>query len=90
MRWAANRASSPRDWAEATSATSALAMNKVEDGLAAKGPEAPRTRTSSARSRSPGPTAHVEWFEGRVDGALVWPPRGDNGFGYDPMFVPTA
>jgi len=31
---------------------------------------------------------HCEIFEGRVDGHLVWPPRGDHGFGYDPMFVP--
>lgn len=49
---------------------------------------------------APGPTANfisvlcVAWpdgehrlFEGRVDGHLVWPPRGGNGFGYDPMFV---
>ena len=34
------------------------------------------------------PDGHVEWFEGRVDGTLVWPPRGDKGFGYDPMFLP--
>lgn len=26
-------------------------------------------------------------FEGRVDGRLAWPPRGDQGFGYDPMFI---
>lgn len=32
----------------------------------------------------------AETFEGRVDGALVWPPRGDQGFGYDPMFVPAG
>ena len=32
----------------------------------------------------------VESFEGRVDGTLIWPPRGDKGFGYDPMFVPPA
>ena len=32
----------------------------------------------------------VQSFEGRVDGTLVWPPRGDRGFGYDPMFVPTG
>ena len=32
----------------------------------------------------------TEAFEGRVDGTLVWPPRGDKGFGYDPMFVPTG
>lgn len=33
------------------------------------------------------PDGHVESFEGRVDGVLVWPPRGERGFGYDPMFV---
>ena len=32
----------------------------------------------------------VQSFEGRVDGTLVWPPRGDRGFGYDPIFVPTG
>jgi len=34
------------------------------------------------------PDEHVEIFEGRVDGRLVWPPRGDRGFGYDPVFIP--
>jgi XTP/dITP diphosphohydrolase len=34
------------------------------------------------------PDGHVEEFEGRVDGTLVWPPRGEKGFGYDPMFLP--
>jgi XTP/dITP diphosphohydrolase len=29
-------------------------------------------------------------FEGRIDGELVWPPRGSRGFGYDPMFVPEG
>ena len=32
----------------------------------------------------------TESFEGKVFGTLVWPPRGQNGFGYDPMFVPTG
>ena len=32
----------------------------------------------------------TEAFEGRVDGTLVWPPRGGQGFGYDPMFVPIG
>lgn len=34
------------------------------------------------------PDGHTECFEGRVDGSTVWPPRGMNGHGYDPMFVP--
>ena len=36
------------------------------------------------------PDGHREEFEARVDGALVWPPRGDKGFGYDPMFQPDG
>jgi XTP/dITP diphosphohydrolase len=32
----------------------------------------------------------AETFDGRVEGTLVWPPRGDRGFGYDPMFVPVG
>ncbi|MET7248104.1 RdgB/HAM1 family non-canonical purine NTP pyrophosphatase [Methylobacterium sp. EM32] len=34
------------------------------------------------------PDGYEELFEGRVFGELVWPPRGDKGFGYDPMFKP--
>ena len=33
------------------------------------------------------PDGHVETFEGRIAGRLVWPPRGERGFGYDPIFV---
>lgn len=33
------------------------------------------------------PDGHTEIFEGRVDGRLTFPPRGDNGFGYDPIFI---
>lgn len=36
------------------------------------------------------PDGHTESFEGRVDGTLVWPRRGENGFGYDPMFRPDG
>lgn len=36
------------------------------------------------------PEGKAETFEGRVYGTLIWPPRGDNGFGYDPMFVPEG
>ena len=32
------------------------------------------------------PEGHCETVEGRVEGTLVWPPRGNRGFGYDPMF----
>jgi XTP/dITP diphosphohydrolase len=36
------------------------------------------------------PDGHAECFEGRVDGSVVWPPRGGLGFGYDPMFLPEG
>ena len=36
------------------------------------------------------PDGHVEAFEGRVDGELVFPPRGASGFGYDPIFRPDG
>ena len=36
------------------------------------------------------PDGHAETFLGRIDGTVVWPPRGNRGFGYDPMFVPEG
>ena len=36
------------------------------------------------------PDGNLDLFRGEVTGALVWPPRGDRGFGYDPMFVPDG
>jgi XTP/dITP diphosphohydrolase len=36
------------------------------------------------------PDGHVENFEGRVHGTMIWPPRGTGGFGYDPMFMPDG
>ncbi len=36
------------------------------------------------------PDGHTEEFEGFVNGFIVWPPRGENGFGYDPFFIPDG
>ena len=36
------------------------------------------------------PDGVLATFEGHVHGTLVWPPRGDQGFGYDPMFLPDG
>jgi XTP/dITP diphosphohydrolase len=36
------------------------------------------------------PDTAAELFRGEVEGSLIWPPRGDRGFGYDPMFVPAG
>ena len=47
-------------------------------------------RISSAVLALATPDGEVETFAGRVDGTLVWPPRGDQGFGYDPIFLPDG
>ena len=36
------------------------------------------------------PDGHAETIEGRCDGTMVWPPRGDKGLGYDPVFIPEG
>jgi XTP/dITP diphosphohydrolase len=36
------------------------------------------------------PDGHTDTYVGRAEGKVVWPPRGERGFGYDPMFVPRA
>jgi XTP/dITP diphosphohydrolase len=36
------------------------------------------------------PDGHTETFVGRVDGVATWPPSGEKGFGYDPMFIPSG
>ena len=66
------------------------AMELVERGIADAGPEAARDAHFVCALALAWPDGHVEWFEGRVDGTLVWPPRGDKGFGYDPMFLPNG
>lgn len=67
-----------------------FAMKLVERNLEEKGPDAPRDAHFVCALALAWPDGHVEWFEGRVDGTLVWPPRGDRGFGYDPMFQPVG
>jgi len=64
-----------------------LAMRKVEDALAGK-PD--RSAAFICALALAWPDGHAESVEGRVDGKLVWPPRGENGFGYDPIFVPKG
>lgn len=68
----------------------ALAMRRVNDRLEALPPGTSRAAHFVCALALAWPDGHVEWFEGRVDGTLVWPPRGDRGFGYDPMFVPLG
>lgn len=67
-----------------------LAMRRVQNELEALGPEVTRNAHFICALALVWPDGHSEWFEGRVDGTLVWPPRGGRGFGYDPMFVPAG
>jgi XTP/dITP diphosphohydrolase len=67
-----------------------FAMRLVEEHLERAGPEAGRGAHFMCALAVAWPDGHLEVFEGRVDGVLVWPPRGDRGFGYDPMFVPNG
>ena len=66
------------------------AMRRVQEELEALGPEVNHNAHFVCALSVCWPDGHSEWFEGRVDGTLVWPPRGDRGFGYDPMFVPAG
>ena len=67
-----------------------LAMQRVHDELEKLGPEVNRNAHFICALAVVWPDGRSEWFEGRVDGILVWPPRGENGFGYDAMFQPAG
>ena len=68
------------------------AMESIEEKLHARGATAPDRRKAHFVSALcvAWPDGHLEEFEARVDGTLVWPPRGTKGFGYDPMFLPDG
>jgi XTP/dITP diphosphohydrolase len=68
------------------------AMEKVEAGLRERDAFTPAERTAHFISVLcvAWPDGHTEEFEGIINGTLVWPPRGDKGFGYDPMFLPEG
>lgn len=70
----------------------ALAMRNVEERLQATGARKPEERKAHfvCALAVAWPDHERAVFEGRVDGTLVWPPRGSKGFGYDPMFLPDG
>lgn len=68
-----------------------VAMQRVHRELEAADPEAGRNAHFICALAVCWPEdGQAELFEGRVDGTLVWPPRGKFGFGYDPMFQPIG
>ncbi|MBE0692212.1 MAG: RdgB/HAM1 family non-canonical purine NTP pyrophosphatase [Aquamicrobium sp.] len=82
------------DWAvqEDGSRDFGRAMALTEAKLAGKGAVAPEDRSGRFVSVIclAWPDGHAEYFRGEVEGTLVWPPRGEKGFGYDPMFLPDG
>ena len=70
----------------------AYAMRRVEEGLQAQSATTPAQRRGQfvAALCVAWPDGHQETSQAEVAGTLVWPPRGEQGFGYDPMFLPDG
>ena len=70
----------------------ALAMERVEQELSDKHADSPDKRTANftCALTLATPDGACDTFEGKVFGTLVWPPRGERGFGYDPIFLPKG
>ena len=67
------------------------AMERVWNEVEAAGPDAGHDAHFVCALSIAWPNdGQTEAFEGKVHGTLVWPPRGDMGFGYDPIFVPAG
>ncbi|GAB4539059.1 MAG: RdgB/HAM1 family non-canonical purine NTP pyrophosphatase [Roseibium sp.] len=70
----------------------AMAMRTIEEKLQSLGVTSNAERRGSfvAVLCLAWPDGHEEYFRGEVEGTVVWPPRGSQGFGYDPMFQPDG
>ena len=81
------------DWAETGEGRDfVMAMRKVEHLLQEERATTPDRRTGRFVSVIclAWPDGHAEYFRGEVEGTLVWPPRGEKGFGFDPVFLPDG
>jgi XTP/dITP diphosphohydrolase len=79
------------DWAETSTGRDFLhAMTKTHDALLASGATQPWTGRFCCTLVLAWPDGHDEVFEGHARGTLVWPRRGTDGHGYDPMFQPQG
>jgi XTP/dITP diphosphohydrolase len=69
-----------------------MAMRRVEDRLQAIGANSPGLRKGSFNATLclAHPDGRDDLYVGQVSGTMVWPPRGDKGFGFDPMFMPDG
>lgn len=79
------------DWAETESGRDfILAMTRVWEECESLGAPLPRHARFCATLCLAWPDGHDEIFQGMAEGQLVWPIRGNNGFGFDPMFLPEG
>lgn len=82
------------NWAETPDGTRdfGLAMQRAEVAMQEVGAVEPAQRTGRfvAVICLAWPDGEAEYFRGEAEGTLVWPPRGDSGFGYDPVFLPEG
>lgn len=79
------------DWAETPNGRDfPMAMTKVWTLLEEKNAPEPRTAAFNCTLCLAWPDGHDELFEGIVRGTVSWPMRGDQGFGFDPIFVPEG
>jgi len=79
------------DWAETPHGRDFfLAMKKVWDQLREMGPDATKAAAFHCTLCLAFPDGSDEIFEGKITGTLVWPIRGEYGFGFDPMFLPDG
>ena len=79
------------DWAETPNGRDfVMAMTKTHDKLEAVNASHPRRARFCSTLVLAWPDGHDEVFEGRANGSLVWPMRGQIGHGYDPMFMPDG
>lgn len=79
------------DWAETPNGRDfPMAMTKVWTLLEEKNAPTPRTAAFNCTLVLAWPDGHDEVFEGKVDGQVVWPMRGEQGFGFDPIFLPDG
>jgi len=79
------------DWSETPGGRDfAMAMTRAHEELEAAGAPEPRTARFRCTFVLAWPDGHDEVFEGRMEGRIVWPMRGDQGHGYDPIFQPEG
>lgn len=79
------------EWAETgTRRDYPMAMEKLRVRLEASGERQPWPARFRCVVCIAWPDGKAETFSGVVEGAIVWPMRGGNGFGFDPVFVPAG